>query len=203
MALTITYYGHSCFTVQSGDYTICMEPYTGVPGYADLRVKANKTYCSHEHDDHNYEKAVEIIAGGQNPFAVQEVIVPHDHHNGAHRGLCTARIFTAEGISVAHLGDLGRPLEESEIELRYGVDCLMVPVGGFFTVAAAEAAELVGRINAKLTILMHYRKGSEGYPKIADISEVAPAFPELKQLDQTTVELTRSGPKGIVTLLHK
>ncbi len=44
------------------------------------------------------------------PFTVREVETFHDDRGGALRGTNTVRIFTAGGLPVAHLGDLGHQL---------------------------------------------------------------------------------------------
>ena len=73
--MKITYYGHSCFTLESDGYVIALDPYdSGVPGYGDLKLSANKVYCSHGHMDHAYTDAVEIVpAKRPSPFVVTEL----------------------------------------------------------------------------------------------------------------------------------
>ena len=105
--MKITYHGHSCFTLRSAGYTIAIDPYDDhVPGYRHLQLKANAVFCSHGHSDHSWVQAVTIEEGGASPFTVTEIAGFHDDAGGAKRGPNTMRIFEAEGLKVAHLGDL-------------------------------------------------------------------------------------------------
>ena len=38
--MQLTWYGHSCFSVTSGDYTVVLDPFTGVDGYPDPQISA-------------------------------------------------------------------------------------------------------------------------------------------------------------------
>ena len=35
LIMEITWHGHACFSIRSGDYTVVLDPYDGVPGYPD------------------------------------------------------------------------------------------------------------------------------------------------------------------------
>ena len=171
--MKITYYGHSCFTLESDGYVIALDPYdSGVPGYGDLKLSANKVYCSHGHMDHAYTDAVEIIpAKRPSPFEVTELELPHDDANGAKRGFTFIRLFKAEGKTVVHYGDLGCPLTDRAAELFKNADAALVPVGGFFTIDAPAALELIERTKPVAAIPMHYRKGTQGLRPIAELSD--------------------------------
>ena len=45
--------GHSCFTIQSEDGTLVLDPYQdgSVPGLSPLSLTADLVLCSHEHRD--------------------------------------------------------------------------------------------------------------------------------------------------------
>ena len=93
--MKITYYGHSCFVLESGGYKLALDPYDSmVPGYGDLNIEANKVYCSHGHMDHANVAAVRILGADRpSPFVVTEVEVPHDDAGGSKRGFNFIRIF--------------------------------------------------------------------------------------------------------------
>ena len=117
--MKITYYGHSCFTIASGGFSVAVDPYDkSVEGYPLLALKANKVYCSHGHFDHNYVQAVEIVPAKEDPFKVTEIEIPHDKEGGAKRGMNTIRIFEAEGKKIIHFGDTGCMPAEDVIETR-------------------------------------------------------------------------------------
>ncbi|MCR4804736.1 MAG: MBL fold metallo-hydrolase, partial [Clostridia bacterium] len=63
--MIITYYGHSCFTLESQGFRIAVDPYRDyVPGYDKLELEANEVCCSHSHDDHSWVQAVALRCGG-------------------------------------------------------------------------------------------------------------------------------------------
>ena len=108
--MKLTWLGHACFLLEEDGYCIVLDPYTGVAGYPPLHVQAHAVFCSHGHFDHHATDCVELLPERESPFAVREVETFHDDRGGALRGTNTIRIFTAGGLSVAHLGDLGHQL---------------------------------------------------------------------------------------------
>ena len=176
----IEYFGHSCFRLSGLGQRVVLDPYADgyVPGCPDLRLDAEFVYCSHAHRDHNASECVRICGGGAPKFALTELETDHDDAGGSKRGKNTIRIFDFDGIRVAHFGALGRALTAREIQALQGLDCAMVPVGGFFTIDAKQAAEIASEIRPRMLIPMHYRTGSAGYDVIADIDDALPAFDE-------------------------
>jgi len=171
--MKIRYYGHSCFTVSSNGYTIAVDPYNSmVPGYPELHLSAEKAYCSHEHGDHNYTEAVDIMKSGvEDPFSITEISVPHDHDGGRKRGMNTIRIFEAEGKRIVHFGDIGCIPSEDVFAQIKEADAILIPVGGYYTIGPEEAADIAKKAAPKLVIPMHYKKGNVGLPVIAELNE--------------------------------
>ena len=163
--MKITWIGHSCFKIESDGYTIITDPYEDgyVPGLKPLRESADMVLCSHEHGDHNARDLVEIRKGSVCPFTVETIDTWHDEVKGAKRGPNTIHIIEAEGIRLAHLGDLGCELEENQIRKLEKLDVCLIPVGGHFTIDGKQAADLVHRIQPKLVIPMHYRDDRAGF----------------------------------------
>ena len=54
-------------------------------------------------------------------------------------------------------------LPDSQIRILHGVDALMIPVGGYYTIDAATARALVERIEPAVTFPMHYRGEGFGF----------------------------------------
>ena len=131
--MKLTWLGHACFLLERDGYTILLDPYTGVEGYPPLRAAAHQVFCSHQHFDHNAVDRVEQLPARECPFAVREVPAFHDDQGGAARGENTIRVFSAGGVSAAHLGDLGHQLSAEQVEAIGPVDLVMVPVGGTYT----------------------------------------------------------------------
>ena len=113
--MRITLVSNCGLVLEQDGYRIVTDPYTGVEGYPDLRVQAHEVFCSHHHFDHDAVDRVELLPGRESPFTVREVETCHDDQGGALRGPNTIRIFTAGGVSVAHLGDLGHQLTAEQL----------------------------------------------------------------------------------------
>jgi L-ascorbate metabolism protein UlaG (beta-lactamase superfamily) len=62
-----------------------------------------------------------------------------------------------DDLRTCHLGDLGHSLTNEDLEKIDGVDILMIPVGGVYTIDAKKAQEVISQINPKIIIPMHYK----------------------------------------------
>ena len=167
--MTITWLGHSCFVLESGGFRALLDPYREVQGLPD--VAADAVYCSHDHFDHGCTENIRLTEGKANPFAVKEVQTFHDDQGGALRGRNVVRSFTAEGLTVAHLGDLGHQLSVEQIAAVGPVDLVMVPVGGTYTVDAAGAKQVCEALAPKWIVPMHYRHTPFGLPNVGAVGD--------------------------------
>ena len=170
--MQIIWNGHSCFTVRSADGTIILDPYEDryVPGYPPLRLEADQVLCSHEHSDHNARRCVRL-SGKPCGFQVERIASWHDDVRGAKRGGNTIHLLTLEGMRLAHLGDLGCELNETQLRQLENLDVLLVPVGGHYTIDAAQAAEIVRQLRPRVVIPMHYRGKGFGYDVLSTVDE--------------------------------
>ncbi len=204
--VSITYYGHACFGLGYRGHTVILDPYADdkIPGLADLRATANAVYCSHGHDDHGYTAAVTLQNTAQKqPYTLQTLTVPHDDKNGALRGMNTVHLFDFDGLRVAHLGDIGRALTEAEAQLLRGVDCLLLPVGGFYTIDAGTAADIVRQLQPRVTIPMHYRHVPDGWPQITPVQAFTDRFSAVHFAAEDTLLLNRQTKQQILVLCAK
>jgi len=172
MSVSITYNGHSCFTVSSEGCSIVFDPYSpgSVPGLKPLRLEADAVLCSHGHGDHGYAAAVKT-SGRALPFALETITCPHDDAGGAKRGMNIIHILTMGAVRLAHMGDIGYPLPENDLALLRGVDVLLLPVGGYYTIDAMQANALADETGTRVVIPMHYRTASSGFPVIAPLED--------------------------------
>ena len=95
--------------------------------------------------------------------------------------------FELDGLSICHFGDFGQTALRDEQAAAIGsVDLLFLPVGGGPTIDAAQAAEIVGIVEPRWVVPMHYRT-----PRIGFL-EPAGAFlermPEVRRVEGTTFE---------------
>ncbi len=173
MQINITYHGHACFTLAYGGTKAVIDPYAPgyIPGLKDLSLEANAVYCSHSHGDHNYTKAVTLTPADSLPWTVKEFDTPHDEVGGAKRGRNTVRIFDFGGIRVAHLGDIGAFPNEGLLEELRGIDCLLIPVGGYYTINAQTAYQIIRTASPRVAIPMHYSTATTGFEEIAQLED--------------------------------
>lgn len=144
------------------------DPYNAEVGFKLPRLTADIVTVSHDHFDHNNvagvsgENGAPFVISSPGEFEVKGVFVYgnsfwHDKTEGKDRGANTVYCIEMEGISLAHLGDLGHTLNEEQIEKLDGVDILFVPVGGKWTLGASEAVEVINEIEPRIVIPMHYK----------------------------------------------
>lgn len=188
--VTITFYGHSCFKIEAQGSSIVLDPYAdgSVPGLRVPRgIAADAVSCSHGHADHNAAGLI-ALTGNKPSLAVSKVTVPHDHHDGAHRGLSDITFVGAGGLVVAHLGDLGRLPTEAEYAELAKADVVLLPCAGFYTITSAEAAEVIKHLKHPcLKVLMHFREGNRGYDVQESIDDVACDISGIRRLDASSI----------------
>jgi L-ascorbate metabolism protein UlaG (beta-lactamase superfamily) len=163
--MEITYLGHSCFKIKGRQATVITDPFSPDTGYNLGKPAAGIVTISHAHPGHNYVQGVagpprvierpgEYEVGG---VLIIGVGTYHDNEKGSRRGKNTVFVIETEELSICHLGDLGHPLSDSQLEEIGKVDILMVPVGGVSTIGAASAAALVRQMDPRIVLPMHYQ----------------------------------------------
>lgn len=199
----ITYLGHACFLLECAGYRTVIDPYADgkVPGLKNLRLEAEAVYCSHDHADHNATECVRLLPGNSAPYTVTQWVTPHDDAGGKLRGMNTVRIFDFDGLRIAHLGDIGCPLEPAWLEKLKGVDCLLIPVGGFYTIDPAQAKAIAEQVRPRVIIPMHYRTDTSGYAQIAPLEDFTALFTHANTADH--LALTADTPAQLLVLHQK
>ncbi len=190
--MKITWLGHSCFIVESQGYQIVLDPYRdgSVPGFAPIRVEADQVLCSHGHGDHSGTECVSLRQGAASPFTVETIDTWHDDKNGAKRGPNTIHILSDGQCRIAHLGDLGCDLTLEQKDKLRRLTALLIPVGGFFTINAAQAKALVDELAPTVAIPMHYRGRGFGYPVIGKVGKFTKLCGNVITYPSSELELT-------------
>lgn len=186
----IRWYGHNCFRIRGKEATIITDPVGRQTGYAMSKQTADIVTISHPHEGHanlNVVKPEYKVIDGPGEYEMHDVFVTgirtyHDAKKGAERGYNTVYVIELEGMRLAHLGDLGHTLSESQAEELDNVDVLMIPVGGGTTLNADQAADLVSRLSPKSVIPMQFRTDigdqeladASAFIKLLGVGEVAP-----------------------------
>ena len=191
--MKLTWLGHACFLLEEDGYRIVLDPYTGVAGYPPLHIQAHAVFCSHGHFDHHATDCVELLPERESPFTVREVETFHDDRGGALRGTNTVRIFTAGGLSVAHLGDLGHQLTAEQAAAIGPVDAVLVPVGGVYTVDAAGAKAVCDALHPRCVVPMHYHHAPYGLTEVDSVEPFLELWPAeaVHRLHGAAFELTK------------
>ena len=202
--MKITWIGHSCFKVEEAGYSIVFDPYDDgyVPGLGPVRETAEEVLCSHEHGDHNARKRVKLTSGGMSPFTVTKIETYHDPQKGALRGRNTIHILSGAGKRIAHFGDLGCELPADQLAQLENLDIAMIPVGGYYTIDAAQAADLVRKINPAHVIPMHYRGdgNSFGFDVIGTVREFTDLMDSVNFTGSCTVDLDNLPSEQVLVL---
>jgi len=179
--MIITCIGHAEFLLElENGMRIVTDPYDASCGYPVPEVKAETVLVSHGHHDHcaveNVQGVERVIdTAGQHTLApdVKVTAVPcfHDDAEGSKRGKNLMFLVEAEGLRVAHLGDLGHLPTKEQAATLAPVDVLMLPVGGFFTIDAATARETARLLQAQVILPMHYRTQANADWPIAPVDD--------------------------------
>lgn len=188
--LKITNIGHACFLLETEDFSFVIDPYKpdSVPGLDMPRLTVDKALASHDHHDHN---AIELVnlSGKDVHIDYEIVIVPHDHHNGEHRGLNKMHIFNIDGYRIIHTGDLGCIPNEEVLNKMKNCDILFAPINGYYTISAQELFKICSIIKPRLVIPMHYeiKEKGIGYPDGGQIDKFKSLIGDYKEVDEDYV----------------
>ncbi len=163
--MQIRWLGHASFLITAGDVKIITDPFHPRVGYPLYEGPADIATVSHGHDDHN---AIEFLKDHPEVIdkpgsyeikgvAIEGITSFHDKNQGRNRGPNTIFKISGENISVVHLGDLGHILDNQQVEAIGRVDILLVPVGGTYTINAAEAFSVAELLSPEIIIPMHFK----------------------------------------------
>lgn len=172
--MKISFMGHAAFLLETQKGTkIITDPYepgsySGAVGYSSINVSADIVTVSHQHADHNYIKEFSTaeIVDKAGSFTIKDVQIQgfssyHDQQKGKERGEIIIFIINADGLKIVHFSDLGTT--DIDLDKLKNIDIALIPVGGTFTLDAKEATKLLGQINPKIIIPMHFKTPKLGF----------------------------------------
>ena len=176
------------FTNKAGK-TFMTDPYqsggfSGRVGYAPITISPDVIIITHDHLDHSHTETIpgefEVIRhhGEALGVPVREVPVFHDMEEGARfGGTVDMKIFTIDGITIGHCGDIGELLDPEKVEAIGHLDILIIPTGGYYTLDSKGAAEVVCKLKPKMVIPCHYKTAHCGF-------DIEPVTPFLKYFER-------------------
>jgi len=179
-------YIQSAFRLQSGDTVVYVDPHR-----LDGGPPADLILITHEHFDHMDPNAINAIATDDTVIvanapcarqlqgkvkgrvvSVQEgdtvtekgvevrAVAGYNRHHP--RGFNAGFVFRLGDQTIFHAGDTDRVPEMSQLG---EIDVALLPIGGTYTMAEAEAAEAVRMIRPRVVIPMHYGYATGGDPE--------------------------------------
>ena len=158
--MVITYYGASCFKVQSGETVIVFNPPSKESKYKSPRFSADIVLVSFNDKDYN---GTDSIAGKNSPvpFAVSgkgeyEIGGIYIKGIGAPGALNTIYTLNFENIFLCHLGAFNGDLSPGLKEEIGKIDILFIPVGRDELLLAPEASQIATNIEPRIVLPMHY-----------------------------------------------
>lgn len=204
--MKIKWFAHASFLIEGDGLRIITDPYTPDElGYPPITEPADIVIRSSGDDGgHCYAEmipgepevvtATDIIDDGAivrglkiTAIPVRESLIHKDSplDNGMYR-------FTLEGIRLAHMGDVGNPLTEEQLDALTGVDVLFVLAGGPPTLELDDLREAIDIIHPRIIIPMHYHLPGTKV-KMLPISELASRFSndEIIWMDSSEFDLSR------------
>jgi len=167
--MIITWQGQSCFKIQdkvgSEGITLVTDPFDKSLGLKVPNFEADIVTVSHDHYDHNNVAAFRgtpkvIKSAGEYDIKgvmIEGVLSYHDASQGKERGNNIIYRIEMDDITICHLGDLGHVLDNKQLKRLEGINILLVPVGGKYTLDAKLAVEVISQIEPRIVIPMHYK----------------------------------------------
>lgn len=169
--MTISWYGQSCFKIQTRtkrggeEVTIITDPFDKTIGLRPPQGQTDIVTISHNHPAHNSPTLLKgdyFTIDSPGEYSIKGISIEgiesfHDNQEGADRGRNTIFVIESEDVRICHLGDLGHKLNEKQLEKINGIDILMIPIGGTTTLDGKGAEQVIGQIEPKLIIPMHYK----------------------------------------------
>lgn len=159
--MEIIWLGHSCFRLKGRDTTVITDPFDLSSGYSLGKVTADLVTVSHQAPDHSNVAAVEgnpQVVDGPGEYEVRGVLITGvATRRDGEKARNTACLIEIDDLTVCHLGDLGHILSPTQVEQMNSADVLLIPVGGYNTINASQAAEVVSQIEPRIVIPMHFK----------------------------------------------
>jgi len=198
--------GHSCFEITGKSVVVATDPFTdAMVGLKTPKITADIILSSHGHGDHWDHRTAkswskddtEILKWKNESFEIKGVKIKgvgtaHDDKGGKERGLNTVYVFTVDGVTFCHCGDLGHVLTDEQVSEIGEIDVLLIPVGGFFTIDPTAATKVAEQLKPKIVIPMHYyHEGlADLFKALHTVDDFLKGKENVKKLTSSETEIT-------------
>ncbi len=173
--MRLKWYGHASFLVTADDgTTIITDPYTPeTAGYPAIEDAPDIVIMSSDNDSYHCRadlipghpvviNALEVARSGQQRtehgiafHAIQAMeALNHRYHDPDQNAMYR---FTVDGVSVGHMGDMGNPLDQAQLDFFKGIDVFLALAGGHPTIELDDLTRAIDVIRPRLVIPMHFR----------------------------------------------
>ncbi len=198
--MKIKWYGQASFAVEdSTGRRIVTDPYDPekagykpFPDAADIVIKSSSSDDFHDNDHlvpkRKGAKVVDALlvaqggggveAGGVHFRAIEAM--EHIDHPSGHPDQNAMYRFAMDGIEIGHMGDIGTPFTEAQLDFFDGVHVLLGHAGGFPVISLEELMRVVASVKPNLLIPMHFRTLRFKLQNMFFISEFLKHFPDEK-----------------------
>jgi L-ascorbate metabolism protein UlaG (beta-lactamase superfamily) len=204
--MKITWYGHAAFKIVTSDGTrVIVDPYEqgafgGALSYGEITDEADVVLISHDHADHSHVRDIKgkftriDKTGSYNVDKLKITGIPtfHDPTQGKERGANLLFLIEADDLRLIHMGDLGHLLSKDMAQSIGDVDILLVPVGGFYTIDAKEATDVVETLKPRIVIPMHFKTRKCDFP-IAPVEDFVKGKADVQFIEGAELEVTKAG----------
>lgn len=172
--MKIKWLGHASFLITGEGRRIITDPYNPaitklypVDDPADIVVRSSDDDEAHSYIDAipaGYEllTATDNIESDKREKVVKRVpfrFIP-SRESVIHKEVARENAFyrfTLEGVEIAHLGDIGNPMTDEQIDFLRGTDILCALAGGPPTIELKDLWALIEAVKPRLIIPMHFR----------------------------------------------
>ncbi len=204
----LQYFGQSFWKVWNEEIAIAIDPFHDLGFPLPKNVEADVVLSSHDHFDHNNLELIKntsLIIKTPGDFTYQNILFEafstfHDELQGAKRGKNLIFKFTMEKHVIIHCGDLGVVPSPEIIKQIMHPDILFIPVGGFYTIDADKAYEIVQLLRPTLVFPMHYKTNLVD-SKIAPVTSYLTKVDNIIEIQDNKLDLTEDifqSPKTII-----
>ena len=173
--MQLTWYGHASFRITAADRTVIVtDPYDpATSGYKPFTDPADLVVISSSTDDFHCnahlipgdpvvidalelaQSTGERVVNGIPVRAIEAMeALNHRYHDPDQNGMYR---FTVDGLEIGHLGDVGNPLSNAQLEFFEGLDVLLALAGGHPTIELDDLKRVIDATRPKLVVPMHFR----------------------------------------------